>query len=215
MIIRCKILLFIISCSLVSICYSQPCQNPATSNCSDAIAGTSQFIMSTPGNVDFEFNDMQKYIAGITHSGSTQLRLKVDEIIAGQCKWHLMMYITNNGYLPANEWEPLTFYGSSGTAPLLTLIQVKVYNGCGTPVSDIYRVFSPGNENDILEIIPALPDPINMPAPCDGTMVNGTGSYLTDYNEYNFTVDYRVIPGYSLRPGAYQITIKFCLKEED
>jgi len=214
MIIRCKILLFIISCSLVSICYSQPCQNPATSNCSDAIAGTSQFIMSTPGNVDFEFNDMQKYIAGITHSGSTQLRLKVDEIIAGQCKWHLMMYITNNGYLPANEWEPLTFYGSSGTAPQLNLIQVKVYNGCGTPLnSGVYQIFA-GNVNyALLEIIPALPDPRNLPGTCSGTQVNAPGSYLTDYNEYNFNIDYRILPGYSLRPGAYQIKINFCLVE--
>lgn len=194
--------------------FSQPCSNPLTSNCSDAIAGTSEFLMSTSGNVNFEFNDIQKYVAGITHSGSTQLRLKIDEIVAGQCKWRLMMYIDNNGYLPNNEWEPITYYGASGVPPELNLIQVKVYNGCGTPLnSGTYQIFA-GNVNyDILEIIPALPDPINMPGSCDGSNINGPGNYLTDYNEYNFNVDYRIIPGYLMRTGVYQIKINFCLVE--
>lgn len=194
--------------------YSQPCTNPATSNCADAIAGTSQFLMSTPGNADFEFNDMQKYVSGITLSGATQLRLKIDEQIVGQCKWRLMMYIDNNGYLPNNEWEPLNFYGSSGTVPELNLIQVKVYNGCGTPLnSGVYQIFAGNIQYDILEIIPPLPDPINLPGSCDGTNINGAGSYLSDYNEYNFNIDYRIIPGYSTRTGTYQIKINFCLVE--
>ena len=209
-----NIILLLIVNLLTNCVYSQPCTNPVTSNCADAIAGTSKFLMSTPGNVDFEFSDMQKYVAGITHSGSTQLRLKIDEIIAGDCKWRLMMYIDNNGYLPNNEWEPLTFYGSSGTAPQLNLIQVKVYNGCGTPLnSGVYQIFA-GNVNyALLEIIPALSDPRNLPGTCSGTQVNAPGSYLTDYNEYNFNIDYRILPGYSLRPGAYQIKINFCLVE--
>lgn len=192
--------------------FSQPCVNPVTSNCSDAIAGTSRFYMSTSGNVDFDFDDMQKYVNGITHSGSTQLRLKVDEIIAGSCKWKLMMYIDNNGYLPNNEWEPLNIYGSSGNNPELNLIQVKVYNGCGTPVNNgIFQIFAGNVQYDILDIIPDLPR--TMPGPCDGSTINGPGSFLTDYNEYNFTVDYRILPGYTLKSGAYQIKIHFCLVE--
>jgi hypothetical protein len=194
-------------------CFSQPCVNPVTSNCADAIAGTSRFLMSTPGNVDFQFGDMQKYITGITKSGSTQLRLKVDEAVVGSCKWKLIMYVDNNGYLPNNEWEPLTYYGSSGDNPELNLIQVSVYNGCGTPLnSGTFQVFSGNVQYDLLEIIPDLPVR-NMPGSCDGTNINGPGSYLTDYNEYNFTIDYRLIPGYGLRPGTYQIKIDFCLVE--
>jgi len=192
---------------------AQPCTNPSTSNCSDAIAGSSEFIMSTSGNIDFEFDDMRKFINGITHSGATQLRLKVDELVQGSCKWKLIMYIDNNGYLPNNEWEPLVTYGTTGNNPELILIQVKVYNGCGTPLANgIFQVFSNNVQYDILDIIPQLIVQ-NNPAPCDGTHVNGPGSYLTDYNEYNFTIDYRILPGYSLRSGAYQIKIHFCLVE--
>ncbi len=192
---------------------AQPCTNPTTSNCADAIAGTSEFIMSTPGNVDFEFDDMRKFINGITHSGSTRLRLKVNEIVVGTCKWRLMMYIDNNGTLPNNEWETLTTYSATGSNPQLTLIQVKVYNGCGTPLANgIFQIFSNNVQYDILDIIPQLAVQ-NNPAPCDGTPINGPGSYLTDYNEYNFTIDYRILPGYALRSGAYQIKIHFCLVE--
>jgi hypothetical protein len=208
-----KIILLILS-NLIAICVqSQTCSNPITTNCADAIAGTSKFLMSTSTNVDFVFSDMQKYVSGITHSGSTQLRLKIDEIVVGSCKWKLMMYIDNNGHLPNNEWEPISYYGSSGNNPELNLIEVKVYNGCGTPLnSGIYQIFA-GNVNyDILDIIPNIPLR-NMPGPCNGTNINGPGSYLTDYNEYNFNIDYRILPGFSLRTGVYQIKINFCLVE--
>ena len=208
-----KISLMFFLCIIVGFCYSQPCSNPVTSNCSSAIAGTSDFLMSTPGNVDFEFNDMQKYVTGITHSGSTQLRLKVAEINPGGCKWKLMMYVDNNGHLPNNEWEPLSIYGSSGNNPELNLIQVDVYNGCRTPLKNgIYQTFIGNVQYDILDIIPDL-IARNLPGPCNGTNINGPGSYLTDYNEFNFTIDYRIIPGFNLKPGAYQIKIDFCLVE--
>lgn len=198
---------------VVQTTWAQLCNNVTTANCSDAIAGTSRFYMSTPSNIDFTFSDMQKYISGITYSGSTQLRLKIDEIVPGACKWKLMMYIDNNNHLPANEWEPLVTYGSSGNIPELDLIQVKVYNGCGTPFNNgVYQIFAGNTQYDILEII-RDPQPLHPAGSCDGTEVNGTGSYLTDYNEFNFTIDYRIIPGFQHRPGIYQITIHFCLEE--
>lgn len=208
-----KIILSILCFAIAGIGFSQPCANPTTSNCADAIAGTSDFLMSTSGNVDFEFNDMRKFVTGITHSGSTQLRLKIDEVIAGSCKWKLIMYVDNNGHLPNNEWENLYYYGTSGNDPELNLIQVNVYNGCGTPLnSGTYQIFAGNVQYDVLEIIPEL-IVRNMPGSCDGTNINGPGSYLTDYNEYNFTVDYRIMPGFNIRPGAYQIKINFCLVE--
>ncbi len=192
--------------------FAQPCTNPTTSNCSDVVAGTSRFYMSTSGNIDFAFSDMNKYVTGITHSGATQLRLKVDETVAGACKWKLMMYIDNNNTSVSN-WEPIVTYGSSGNIPELDLIQVMVYNGCGTPLNNgVYQIFANNVQYDILDIIPQLPV-INPPGSCDGTPINAPGSYLSDYNEYNFTIDYRIIPGYQHRPGAYQIKIHFCLVE--
>lgn len=206
--------LFLISLFLVLFDkgFTQPCVNPVSSNCSDAIIGTSRFYMSTSNNIEFTFDNIEKYYNGITQSGSTQLRLMVDEIIPGNCRWKLMMYIDNNGSLPNNEWEPLNIYGSSGNNPELNLIQVKVYNGCGTPLnSGIYQIFAGNVQYDILDIIPDVPR--TLPAPCDGSQVNGPGSFLTDYNEYNFNIDYRIVPGYTLKPGAYQIKINFCLVE--
>jgi len=190
---------------------SQPCINPVTSNCFDAITEGSQFLMSTPGNVDFVFDEMREYVTGITLSGKTMLRLDVREDIAGACKWKLIMYIDNNMHLPDFEWEPLVTYGTTGANPELGLIEVKVYNGCGTPLqSGVYQVFN-NIQYDVIEIIPDGPRII--PAPCDGSQVNGPGSYVTDYNEFNFTIDYRIKPGYLLRSGAYQIKIHFCLVE--
>lgn len=204
------IIIYLLLC--ISGASAQPCTNPVTSNCADAIAGTSQFIMSTSGNIDFVFDDMRDYITGITQSGKTQLRLKVDETVAGSCRWRLIMYIDNNMHMPNNEWETLVNYGTGGNNPELDLIEVKVYNGCGTPVnSGVFQIFANNVQYDILDIIPL--GPRIMPAPCDGSQVNGPGSYLTDYNEYSFTIDYRIKPGYLLRSGAYQIKIHFCLVE--
>ncbi|PKP22818.1 MAG: hypothetical protein CVU05_02240 [Bacteroidetes bacterium HGW-Bacteroidetes-21] len=191
---------------------AQVCLNPVTSNCADAIMGTSEFLMTTSGNVDFVFDDMRDFITGITHSGSTMLRLRIDEVVPNSCRWRLMMYIDNNSVLPANEWETLVNYGTSGQNPELDLIEVKIYNGCGTPLnSGVFQIFAGNTQYDLLEIIPMGPRIV--PAPCDGSQVNGPGSYLTDYNEYSFTIDYRIKPGYILKPGAYQIKIHFCLVE--
>ncbi|MFH2142530.1 MAG: hypothetical protein ABIJ97_08920 [Bacteroidota bacterium] len=206
------LLLFIVICKCCYIFAQSPCINPATSNCVNSIAGTSEFLMTTPGNVDFVFDDMRKYITGITLSGSTMLRLKVDELVPGNCKWVLMMYVDNNGTLPNNEWETLVTYGSAGNIPELNSIEVKVYNGCGTPLnSGVFQIFAGNVQYDLLYIIPDVPR--NLPAPCDGTQINSPGSYLTDYNEYNFIIDYRIQPGYLYQPGAYQIKIWFCLVE--
>lgn len=191
----------------------QTCPNPITNNCSDAVAGTSRFYLDGRQNIDFTFDDMNKYVRGITFSGSTQLRLKIDEINPGMCKWKLVMIVENNGHLPNNEWEPLVYYGGSGSIPNLNLIEVSVWNGCGTALyNGVFRTFFNNVNNDTLSIIPDLAVR-NLPGPCDGTHINGPGSYLTNYNEFSFNIDYRIKPGFALRPGSYQIRIRFCLVE--
>jgi hypothetical protein len=190
-----------------------PCVNPTTSNCIDAIAGSSKFYMTTSGNVDFVFDENREYVTGITQSGKTMLRLKVDSVpLNPNCRWKLIMYIDNNSVLPANEWESLVLYGNSGKIPELNLIEVKVYNGCGTPLqSGIFQVFTNNTQYDILDIIPGTG--FYYPGECNHNPVNTTGSFLTDYNEFNFIIDYRINPSYVHRPGAYQIKIHFCLVE--
>ncbi len=189
------------------------CSNPSTANCFDVTSGNSRFILDGKTNYDFTFDELTEYARGITYVGQTTLKLTVGEQIAGQCKWKLAMYIDNNNTLPANEWEPLVYYGSSGTNPQLNLIEVSVYNGCGTPIANgVYQVFSNNINCDQIDIIPALPIQ-NLPGPCNGTQINGPGSYLTNYNEYIFHIDFRIKPQFTLRPGSYQIRIRFCLVE--
>ncbi|MCX7955244.1 MAG: hypothetical protein N3A01_08680 [Bacteroidales bacterium] len=194
---------------------SQPvCNNPTTANCSDVVGGSSRFYMTTNPNIVFTFSDIRDYYRGIELCGATQLRLKIDSNNIN-CKWKLIMYIDNNGFIPSNEWEPILYYGNTGYAPQLNLIEVKVYNGCGTPLNNgIYQIFTNNTNHDVIEIIPELPVQ-NLPGNCDGNHVNSAGSYLTHYNEYNFNIDYRIKPDFNLKllPGVYRIKINFCLVE--
>lgn len=177
-------------------------------NCNDA---TSQFIQNpTPNNLDFVFDNLSKYVSGITYSGSTILKLKIDSNNA-YCKWKLVMYV-NNTSSTGDEWETIQNYGAGGKKPTVDLIQVRVYNYCGTPQGlGKYQTFPLGTH--LLRIID---DPIhlNPSGLCNLTEVNSFGNYLTNYGEYSFIIDYRIIPAFSLNlsPGSYQVQIKFCLE---
>ncbi len=185
------------------------CGPPASAHCQGI--PFSELIRSTPGNIDFTFDNFSKYNGGITLSGATLLRLKVlaNDI---SCKWALRMYIDNNGgATPINEWETSLPYSISGLKPTLDLIQVKIYNGCNTPInSGIYQNFIPAN-GAFIDIINDVT--LNAAGSC-APNVNGAGSYLTNYNEFSFTVDYRIVPGLTYAAGMYSLNIKFCLVEE-
>ena len=52
-------------------------------------------------------------------------------------------------------------------------------------------------------------------AGCGSGETNSAGTYLgADYNEYSFTIDYRMNPGVTYQPGRYELFIKFCLVEK-
>ena len=188
------------------------CLAPATSNCMRTDQ-TSRFILTPdPNNLNFVFDNLSKYVGGVTFSGSTVLKLKIDANNAF-CKWKLVMYVINNG-APGEEWETVQSYGTTGNKPTVDLIQVRVYNSCSTPqLNGIFQIFP--NKATVLDIINAAA--LNNPGLCNGTEVNAAGSYMgPNYGEYSFIIDYRIIPALSLnlRPGSYQIVVKFCLVEE-
>jgi len=205
-IILSAVFLFLVSPSV----YSQ-CGPPVTVNCQAIPA--SGLTLSSPTNVDFVFDTFDKINTGITISGSTILRLKVLANNAA-CKWALRVYIDNNpgSGTPAAEWETLNTYGAVvAPKPKLNLLEFKVYNGCNTPImSSIYQNFAPVN-GAFLDIINGL---VLTPAGSCTTNVNGAGDYLSHYNEYSFTIDYRIKPGLNVTPGNYQIALKFCLVEQ-
>jgi len=190
--------------------YAQ-CGPPPAANCQGIPA--SELIRSTPANEAFTFDSFSEYNGGITISGSTLLRLKVLPNNAS-CKWILRVYIDNNGgATPVNEWETLNTYGAgSGIPPTLDLLEFKVYNSAGTPISNaVYQNFVPAVTGSFIDIIN---DPLAInPAGGGGTNVNGAGTYLTNYDEYSFTIDYKIVPGLNYTPGMYQVILKFCLVE--
>lgn len=189
------------------------CNPPVTLNCSGIVpGGTSEFyLLPTPNNIDFSFDNFREYLSGTTISGSTTLKLRIDALNAA-CKWRLVMYLDNNAS-PGNEWETRSFYGGSGTIPEVDLIQVRVYNVCGTPqFNGIYRTFT-----NITTVLSIINNPILNPnGLCNGSEVNSPGYYLTGYGEYTFNIDYRIVPSVvtNYRPGIYELTLRFCLVED-
>lgn len=186
----------------------------STSNCQPVQPdGNSKFIITYKRETEIKFETMSDYLRGKEIIGATQLKLSIDTNNSS-CKWKLIMIIRKpENNTPPDKWDNIIYYGTSGNLPDISLLEVKVYNGCGTPVNNgIYQHFN--SDFDIIEIIPELPNQ-NFPGNCDGSQVNTAGSYLTNYNEYNFMIDYRIRFNLnnSLRPGAYKLNINFCLAE--
>jgi len=198
--------------------HSQFCIGPLNVNCT---AGTSSISISsvsgTNQNLNFDFDSFSKINAGIVQYGSSIIKIKTFEAVAGSCNWTLKMNVSSAA--AAAEWETLTNYGSSsGVIPPLNLIEVRVTNGCGTPLNNgawqtfaILPIFAPqGTSLDIINNA-AITNSLSI---CPTTQINGAGSYLTNYNAYTFTVDYRIIlAGFTYRPGRYTLKIEYCLSE--
>lgn len=173
-------------------------------------------IVSAAGDqADFTFDSFSKYIAGITYHGIASVDVKVDDkaIPDPNCKWALSMTVENNpsSGTPADEWESLVSYGSgNATAPTIDILEVRITNGCSTsPIDGVYQTFT--LDGDYIDIIENTGVRIN--AGSCITNVNGPGSYLTNYDEYHFQIDFRIIPGFTFNPGIYQLQVKFELVE--
>lgn len=173
--------------------------------------------MPTVANVDFTFDSFSKYLGGITQNGASQLRITVDNSINldPDCRWMLRVIVDNNPLAPtpANEWESLVNYTTSGNVPGIDLLEIRVRNACNTSLTGSAFVNLLNNHADFFDIID-FNGGVTIPAGSCVTNVNGPGSYLTNFNEYNFTIDYRITPGLNLRSGIYQLSLKFLLIEE-
>jgi hypothetical protein len=197
------------------------CDVPTTFNC-DPNNANSAIIMDTQPNKEFSFDNFSKYNGGITLNGSTILKLKVaastSTLATGTCQWKLVMIVSNGGSPSVStDWETLSSYGSSSASkPTIDNLFVRVSNGCNTPKnSGVWQQFNPA-DGDVIEIInPGIIKAAGAGAACSGGETNGAGTYLgADYNEYSFTIDYRLNPGFLYQPGRYEIFIKFCLVEK-
>lgn len=176
----------------------------------------SQLSIVNSTDIEFTFDSFGEVFSGIVRSGQTIVRVKAVNNPSATCKWNLIMYVNNaSASTPNTEWEKLNAYGSSTAAsPSLNLIQVRVSNACGTPQQNgVWQSFVALNASPIV-IIQDLSSPgLNLPGSCSGQQVNTAGSYLTNYSEYTFTIDYKIAPGFIYAPGRYTLRISFCLSE--
>lgn len=161
------------------------------------------------------FDTFTKYQGGITINSVARLRIKVEDKTVPDplCSWNLRMFIENNAGAgtPANEWEEITQYGNgSGQNPLINALEIRVRNTCRTsPTDGVFRSFT--STSDILDIIAQML-PVTPAGSCTQN-VNGPGSYLTNYNEFNFDIDVRVKPEFRFNPGIFRLNIRFRLEE--
>jgi len=177
--------------------------------------GLVQIEPNTSVNAMMSFDSFTKYQGGYVINGVARIKVRVeDKAIADPlCSWNLIMTIDNNpaAGTPVAEWEELNQYGSGlGQNPTIDALEIRVRNSCGTsPIDGLFTTFT--NNMDVIDIIaPMLPV---TPAGTCALNTNGPGSYLSHYDEFNFTVDIRVKPGFRFNPGIFQLNIKFRLEE--
>lgn len=216
----------------------QPLDPPApTYNCEDVVVGVppgkSGFYMNTPTNLEVVFDSYSDYAGSVVLSGATQLAITAEQLAASlpaQCKWELQMVVDNSTFgapvaplaaPAADEWFPDALYGlgSSGPYPQIYELEVRVNNACGTPISTVYQNFV--NDFDAITVIDGT---VLVAAASCGPGVNGAGSYLTNYGEYTFNIDYKIrldastlfggsSNPFAYNPGRYKLNIHFCLRE--
>ena len=117
----------------------------STANCSVGAIGSNISISPGAGtnqNLTFDFDSFSKINGGITQYGASIIKIKTVNNPASTCNWTLKMYVSSTP--PLTTWDALTNYGAgSGLLPPLTLIQVRVTNGCSTPQNaGIWQTFS-------------------------------------------------------------------------
>jgi len=198
--------------SVFSFIHAQcPGLSPGTHTLCDPLL--SSISLAHSGNIDFSFDQFNEINGGITQSGSTQIRVKAKNNPTSACQWKLVMYVNNfSGTTTPTDWSKQQNYGlsASGAIPKLDLIEIRVDNFCHTP-------FNSGQWQRFAALNGASIDIINssslVPSGACSAQVNGDGDYLTNFGEFNFTVDYRIIPGVSKTPGVYTIKLTFCLSE--
>lgn len=166
------------------------------------------------------FTDFTKYQSGYTIMSAARLRVKVENkaVVDLDCSWKLRMFVENNsgaGTAP-DKWEEVTLYGNGNAdTPLISDLEIRVNNNCGTPLETEFRSFTDINEvlNVIEEMVPQIIVPAGSCTASGTKNVNGPGSYLTNYDEFSFDIDLRFKPGFKYNPGVYKLNIRFRLEE--
>jgi len=175
-----------------------------------------QLNMSTPSQLDFVFDDINKYYAGITKYAATVLK------VSSTVNWDLYAIGISNGNVGAGFWDQQIKYGTGGSGgatnklplSLVELRQGQANNNASAATGtfkDYSAVFppvaSPSGSNSLYVdpasagTPPTIKDKyIAGHAGTTGTGKDGVagGSYLTAgglTSDYYYSIDYRILPG--------------------
>jgi len=156
---------------------------------------------SNPG-ADFTFNTMSKYTNGIIIPNAVTL-----DVVAINTQWDLYIGSTT---VTAGTWDNVQYYCSTGNGfPPVNILQVAVRNASSTsqipgyvPMQDINTTTIDiiGNHNTAPDPSVHCSDPVHQ-----GT--NTAGTYVTDPQCYQFSVDFRIVPGINYKAGLYTLRV--------
>jgi hypothetical protein len=164
--------------------------------------------MSTPDQIEFVFDEISEYYAGITKYGATQLR------VSATVSWDLYAVGRSTGMNGAGFWDQQLTYGNAalGGVDALPISLLELRQSQDNPV---------GAANDYFSQFP----PVGTPAAGNSLYYDGSngnaapatgekyvagdagtgaaasvvgGSYLTSTgtsSDYFYVIDYRIVPG--------------------
>jgi hypothetical protein len=162
--------------------------------------GQVTFELKTSPGIDFVFTSVNEYVTGITRLNALKLNVDSDR------RWDMWVKATTS------DWAVVESYGVSGDVPQLSVLQLRVRNASST---SLITGFFPITDTEQYIIGSAIGD---IDIPCPGAGANVAGNYLLNAACYQFTVDFKIIPGLDpvtyLRPGLYQVEILFTIVED-
>lgn len=163
---------------------------------------------ANPG-AEFIFNTITKYINGIVIPNVVTL-----DVVAIGTQWDLYVGTTTT---TAGIWDNVQYYSSTGNGfPSVGLLQVAVRNASNTsqitgyiPLQDIATTAL-----DIIGNHLNAPDP---PVRCTDLIHQGTntaGAYTSDPQCYQFSIDFRIVPGLNYIAGLYSLQVDFIIARD-
>lgn len=184
-----------------------------------------QLDMTTPSQIDFVFDDIDDYYAGITKYAATILK------VSSTVSWDLYAVGRSNGTNGPEFWDQVITYNGGGASnaiddlplSLVELRQSQPNNGDGAATgtfSDYNTAFPPvGTHNGANSLY--VNAGTNTPPTLDDKYIGGHsgttgvagddflpgGSYLTSTgttSDYYYAIDYRILPGLpAIFPNAF------------
>jgi hypothetical protein len=188
------------------------CNVSLTSNCNPTGAG-SQCVITGESTINFTFESFGDFLTGGNVFGASILKMIVGENVAplADCRWRLNVHMDNNGGAPT-AWEQVYAYGAN-TSPLpdVNILEMRLRNQCNTSLTgSTYATLATTASNiDVVE----SPGVSNNSGTCSSTNVNRPGSYLNNFGEYSFAIDYRLKPTLNVQPGIYRLNVRYCITE--